>query len=222
MFRWLFLLLVVAVGLWFFWPVPARPTKPPSVKLAPEGIFFLTEYVSISNEDGVCGFPAGTKVTRLEDLGDSLRVRNSTGATLKVLKQKLTNDLDIAETASRRDAQVQKIAVSTSLQKKAQFETEQDAIQSTAVEATSRTAQTQLVRQIEALKQTLSVWDARIFKAQSERANKDQSRRYGYYQNGYNRKGRVTSLSANASQVDALIATRDKLRAQLSQLESQR
>ena len=113
------------------------------------------------------------------------------------------------------------------MQKKAQFETEQDAIQSTAVEATSRTAQTQLVRQIEALKQTLSVWDARIFKAQSERANKDQSRRYGYYQNGYyqngyNRKGRVTSLSANASQVDALIATRDKLRAQLSQLESQR
>lgn len=120
MFRLILFLIACAAGLWFFWPVPARPAKSApitapapiaaSTRLAPEGIFFLTEYVSVANEDGISGFPGGTKVTRLEDLGDSLQVRNSTGTILKVPKQKLTNDLDVAEAAGRRDAQAQKLA----------------------------------------------------------------------------------------------------------------
>lgn len=120
MFRWLVFLIICGSVIWFFWPMPARPAKSTpipapapivsSARLAPEGTFFLTEYISLANEDGIRGFPGGTKVTRLEDLGDSLQVRNSTGTVFKVSKQKLTNDLNVAEAASRRDAQAQKLA----------------------------------------------------------------------------------------------------------------
>ena len=203
-------------------PTPIALTTPtPAARLAPDGILYVQEEISITTEFGVRRLSAGKEVHVLREEGDMVTVKDG-DLEVSAPASNFTRDMDVRDALVTKRTQLQKIAVSTSLQKKTQFEAEHAALEQTAAEATSRTAQTQLVRQIEALKETLSVWDARISKVQNERADKDDSRRYGYYQNGYYRKGRVTSLSADASQVDALIATRDKLRAQLSQLESQR
>jgi hypothetical protein len=87
---------------------PATPMPTPSEhhRLAPSGILYLIAYVAVTTDSGVTGFPAGTRVRFVEDKGDTIIVTDGR-ANIEVPSDKLTNDLDIAELASRRDAQAQ-------------------------------------------------------------------------------------------------------------------
>lgn len=199
-------------------PTPLSIATPtPAPRLAPDGILYVQEEISITTEYGIRRLSAGKEVHIVREEGDMVTVKDGEFEVSAPMSN-FTRDMDVRdELAAKRD-QVQKIAVQTSLQKKAQFEAEQAALQRIEVATVSKQAKTQTAEQITSLKTAISEWDARISKAQRERAEKGYPRSGGKSYSGS--RDRATSLSADASQIDALIATRDKLWAQLRQLES--
>jgi hypothetical protein len=75
-------------------------------RLAPPGVLYLLEYVSLKSDSGVIGFTPGTRLRLIEDKGDTIVV--SDGRTkLEVDEDKLTNDLDIAALAANQDVEGQ-------------------------------------------------------------------------------------------------------------------
>jgi hypothetical protein len=75
-------------------------------RLAPPGVLYLLEYVSLKSDGGVIGFAPGTRLRLIEDKGDTIVV--SDGRTkLEVAEDKLTNDLDIAAVAANEDSEGQ-------------------------------------------------------------------------------------------------------------------
>ena len=74
--------------------------------LAPDGVYFTMRYFSVANAHGVTGIAPGTKVVRVRNDGSVLRVRTG-DVEFEAAAQDLTNDLDVAATVSRGDAQEQ-------------------------------------------------------------------------------------------------------------------
>ncbi len=92
-------------------PPPPTPALNPSYvvrehRLAPPGTLYLVAYASKTTDSGVIGFKPGTKVALLKDNGDTIRVAGGMHE-IEVPAEYLTNDLDLAALASRRDAQSQ-------------------------------------------------------------------------------------------------------------------
>src|SRR5207249_3830510 len=72
-------------------------------RLAPPGIYFATEYMSVRSSGGITGIPPGTRLELVQDMGEVARV--TTGQVqFDAKKYQLTNDLDIAAEVSSRDA----------------------------------------------------------------------------------------------------------------------
>ncbi len=90
-------------------PTPIPTPTPISKRLAPEGVFYLTEYISISSEDGVRGFAPGLRVTLVDTVGDVVQVSNGK-VTIEVRSHQLTNDLDIADSVRKQDSIAQRLA----------------------------------------------------------------------------------------------------------------
>jgi hypothetical protein len=82
-----------------------------STRLAPDGVYFTMRYFSVSNAHGITGIAPGTKVVRVRDDGSMLRVRTG-DVEFEATAQDLTNDLDVAATVSRGDAQRQQAVAS--------------------------------------------------------------------------------------------------------------
>ena len=82
-----------------------------SPRLAPDGIYFTMRYFSVANAHGVTGIVPGTKVVRVRNDGSVLRVRTG-DVEFEAAAQDLTNDLDVAATVSRGDAQEQQALAS--------------------------------------------------------------------------------------------------------------
>jgi hypothetical protein len=68
---------------------PAVPAK--ERHLAPDGVFFLTERVTLKTKSGVISFAPGTGVRLISRNGDMFRVTDGQ-VTLEVSKENLTND----------------------------------------------------------------------------------------------------------------------------------
>jgi hypothetical protein len=87
---------------------------PVTHRLAPAGIYFTTEYMSVRSSNGITGIPPGTRIEVLKDMGDAVRV--TTGQLqFDAKKYQLTNDLDTAAKVSSQDAAQQaQIAVGSS------------------------------------------------------------------------------------------------------------
>jgi len=79
--------------------------------LAPDGVYFTMRYFSVANAHGVTGIAPGTKVVRVRNDGSVLRVRTG-DVEFEAAAQDLTNDLDVAATVSRGDAQEQQALAS--------------------------------------------------------------------------------------------------------------
>jgi len=77
-----------------------------SPHLAPNGVYFTMRYFSVATTHGITGIAPGTKVVRVRNDGSVLRVRTG-DVEFEATAQDLTNDLDIAATVSRGDAQEQ-------------------------------------------------------------------------------------------------------------------
>src|ERR1700704_5955428 len=82
----------------------ARATPPPH--LAPPGTYFLLRYRSVTTDSGVTGFPPGTKVSLLQQSGDSMHVSDGQ-IEFDVPASELTNDLGVATRAARNDSRAQ-------------------------------------------------------------------------------------------------------------------
>jgi hypothetical protein len=84
-----------------------RPAHTVHHRLAPEGTVYLIEYVSTPTNSGVIGYPPGTRLRLVHDQGDSMTVTTE-GRTFNVPGGVVTNDLDLAALAARRDAESQR------------------------------------------------------------------------------------------------------------------
>ena len=83
------------------------PKPTPVRHLAPEGTYFLLQFVSITTPFGVVGLPPGTKITALARDDTSFKVSDADDHPFLVTQSQITNDLDLAAAAARRDAAVQ-------------------------------------------------------------------------------------------------------------------
>lgn len=93
-------------------PVVVQSTPAPAPRprrLAPDGTFFMTEYVSIQTSDGVDGVKPGSRVTLVKDLGRTLKVTDGR-LTFEVQRRQLTNDLDLAAQLTSSDIKSQQAA----------------------------------------------------------------------------------------------------------------
>ena len=79
--------------------------------LAPDGVYFTMRYFSVANARGITGIAPGTKVVRVRNDGSVLRVKTG-DVEFEAAAQDLTNDLDVAATVSRGDAQKQQALAS--------------------------------------------------------------------------------------------------------------
>ena len=84
-------------------PVAAQPAATPAPPtLAPEGVFFLTQAVTVETSDGIAGLPRGTKVVRQPD-GSFI----GGGHTVRLRPEQMTNDLALAARLANSDAAAQ-------------------------------------------------------------------------------------------------------------------
>lgn len=75
---------------------PAPQPPEPAKRYAPEGVYFLVQRVSISNENGIVGIPAGRQVKILKQTKTGMHVTDGT-TQFDVTPNQLTNDLDIED-----------------------------------------------------------------------------------------------------------------------------
>ena len=99
--------------------LPPRPAATPiptpvTLHLAPPGVYFTVQRLSATTSDGVRGFPPGTRLALIKDLGDRLQVK-AAEFEFEVTPSQITKDLDVAAFAARQDAQAQQ-AISAYLQ----------------------------------------------------------------------------------------------------------
>ena len=94
-------------------------------RLAPAGIYFTLLYLSVTSPSGITGLSAGTLVACVKDNGGMLLVTTDT-LEFEAKRQYLTNDLDIADLASRNDAQAQQAVASSIAQQQAIYQATRD------------------------------------------------------------------------------------------------
>ena len=79
-------------------PNPAAPTPSPTPvarQLAPEGVFYTVQKITITSDTGVVGIPAGTRVTQLKDNGETFTVTDQE-TQFEVRPEQVTNDVQLA------------------------------------------------------------------------------------------------------------------------------
>jgi hypothetical protein len=96
-------------------PVKNASTSVAAQHLAPDGVFFLIERVSIPAESGVVGLSPGTKVQFVRNEGNKVHVTDGKHE-FEVAKFQLTNDIDLATSVVKNDAMAQQ-ALTQYLQK---------------------------------------------------------------------------------------------------------
>jgi hypothetical protein len=80
------------------------PLPSPAPRLAPPGVFFATERLSVTTDSGVSGVDAGAKVLLLARL-PAHRLKVTDGPNeFEVTLAQVTNDLDVAALSTRKDA----------------------------------------------------------------------------------------------------------------------
>jgi hypothetical protein len=90
-------------------PAPStvvESTPPPPKRLAPAGVYYLLERVSITTDGGIAGLPPGTGVKLLSQNGTELKVTDGSHE-FTVNQPQVTNDLDVALAAVHQDQQNQ-------------------------------------------------------------------------------------------------------------------
>ena len=70
-------------------------------RLAPEGVFFVTEDITVRIVGGLIGVPLGTQVTMVKDLGSKMLVTDGRDQ-FEVDRSKVTNDLNVSAALIKR------------------------------------------------------------------------------------------------------------------------
>ncbi len=77
---------------------PARSLASP----APSAVYFLTQWASVKTQDSIRGYPPGTRLTVVGNLGDHLKVKAG-DVEFEVKTDQVTNDRQIATQALQRE-----------------------------------------------------------------------------------------------------------------------
>lgn len=134
--KWLFVLIIIAAaGAWYYnytqrqaasaAPPPAAvsgPTATPvptptPVRIAPAGVFYLLQSLSITSDDGIMGINEGTKVTLVKDTGKSLLVTDG-HTQFEVTQDQVTNDMNVADALTKRDRAIDAAVAAGQLKEK--------------------------------------------------------------------------------------------------------
>ncbi len=91
-------------------PNPAPAPEPPPKRLAPEGIFYVIQRISVTTDDGVRSIPVGTGAKLVRQSGLQL-VLNDGKSEFTAARSQVTNDLDEAESYLRQSTQVDSAAI---------------------------------------------------------------------------------------------------------------
>ena len=82
-------------------PAPLQPNatsaEKPQPRIAPDGVFYLTQRASMMTDAGIAALPPGTQVWRISQDAKGIEIQATNGLKMFVSEDKLTNDLDIAE-----------------------------------------------------------------------------------------------------------------------------
>ena len=126
-------------------PIPTPSASPVAIvtprpaNLAPDGVLFLVQRVSITTDSGVLGIAPGTKVQRLATTATGFTVSTADGTRFDVTSDQVTNDLNAAYRAGYVDAVGKQIA-SQRLQSEAATAAAASAAQQAAADAAMRKA----------------------------------------------------------------------------------
>jgi hypothetical protein len=150
--KWVLVLIVIAVCVWYYvykkpgaleslglgssQQAEATPTPVPTpIKhLAPQGIYYLVQPISITNDSGIVGINAGTKVTFVKDTGQSWLVTD--GQTqFEVTQSQLTNDIDVDAAVIKEASQHLAPEAAGKLHQQLESDREADAARQAAREA---------------------------------------------------------------------------------------
>lgn len=212
-------------------PAPTPKTTPiptPVVRLAPEGVWYVKVKFHVQTEHGSKGFLAGKKVQFVGSEGNDFIVTDGT-IEGRAPSDYFTNDLDevdrIQEDKKRVTAE---IATHLREQEKMAAEAKEAELKRQAEDKLEREKQ-RISDQIGLLNLERNALNERITKASNERTNKgfppnggSRSSPYYYYRHPhYDRpKKPIVTLSVDASQIEALIAEREKIDQDLNALKS--
>ena len=94
-------------------------------RLAPPGVYFTRLYLSVPSPSGITGLSAGTRVVCVKDDGPVLVVKMG-DLEFGAKREYLTNNLDIADLASRNDADAQQAIASSIAQQQAMDQARKD------------------------------------------------------------------------------------------------
>ena len=109
-------------------PIPVRvavSTPAPRKHLAPVGIYFLAERISVTTDFGVTGIAPGTEVKLLK-AGTPMRVTDGR-EQFDVMPSQVTNDLDIAAQVANADQVTQSSIGAMKEQEEQSYEKQQEA-----------------------------------------------------------------------------------------------
>jgi len=76
--------------------LPIAAVTPPPQHLAAEGVYYLTQALSVTTDIGVTELPPGTEVRRIGDAPGVIVVQCRDGTKFSAYPRQLTNDLDVA------------------------------------------------------------------------------------------------------------------------------
>ncbi len=94
-------------------------------RLAPPGVYFTRLYLSVPTPFGITGIRAGTRVVCVKDNGAVFLVKTG-DLEFGAKREYLTNNLDIADLASRNDADAQQAIASSITQQQAMDQARKD------------------------------------------------------------------------------------------------
>lgn len=173
----------------------------------------MVEEISTTTEHGIFRLAAGKEVHIVEEAGDLVTVRDG-DREIQAPISHFTRDMDLRDALLRQRAELQRAAHRAAAEGKARLGANEEDLLRADQEREAERLRGQLALKIEGMKNSLRDLDARISRARAEREAK------GYRSGGKSYRQGTVSFSHDASQLDALIQTRDTQRTQLRQLES--
>ena len=107
-------------------PTPSLPPTPTPVvhRYAPEGIYFVTDDISVRLKAGIAGVVAGTQIKMLKDTGDTMHASDGVNE-FDIKKSQVTNDIDVAAAIRKRAAASTAAADAATAAQQAVFEKQQ-------------------------------------------------------------------------------------------------
>ena len=190
-------------------PTPAAP----ATKLAPDGVFYVTQDFSVATDDGIRGIRVGTKVTLVEDRGAILRVSDGQ-QEFDAKRELLTNDLDLVSRVHHAQQTSQQAAVTEWDQKQRQAAIQEKQKRVAAQSSADVAPQNLALQKQEARRTALNQEAAKIETTISE--YRISASRTGSIRHGGNARGRVigdTHANEIASLQQRLVAIRSELQA---------